>query len=251
MALSLPVHVMSEKLQIDPLITLLTQGEIEIAGRFLWGSNYTFLVEVKNAQEAVTAVYKPSRGERPLWDFSRGTLSAREVAAYLTSQALGWNLVPPTVLRQEGPAGPGSLQLYVDADVEHHYFTFNEEEKQRLRPVALFDLLINNADRKGGHVLMSPDGHIWSIDHGICFHQHDKLRTVIWDFANEFIPDDLLANTETFLRALTDDKELKAKYLKYISDEEFHALIQRTKRVLRERCFPEPFTDRPYPWPMV
>jgi uncharacterized repeat protein (TIGR03843 family) len=241
---------MSE-IQVDPIITVLTQGQIEIAGRFLWGSNYTFLVEVKNAQETVAAVYKPSQGERPLWDFPRNTLAAREVAAYLTSKALGWDLVPPTVLRQEGPAGPGSLQLYVDADVEHHYFTFNDEEKQRLRPVALFDLLINNADRKGGHVLMSPDGHIWSIDHGICFHQNYKLRTVIWDFANEFIPDDLLKDTKALLRVLTNDDKLKREYLKYISMEEFHAFIQRTQRVLAERCFPEPLTDRPYPWPMV
>ena len=182
---------MSETLQVNQILTTLEQGKVDVKGRFLWGSNYTFLVDVTKGKVAIAAVYKPSRGERPLWDFPRGTLAAREVAAYLTSQALGWNLVPPTVLREEGPAGPGSLQLYVDADVEHHYFTFSEDEKQELRHVALFDVLINNADRKGGHVLMSPDGHIWSIDHGVCFHQDNKLRTVIWDFACERIPDEL------------------------------------------------------------
>ncbi|OGO20163.1 MAG: hypothetical protein A2Z14_02225 [Chloroflexi bacterium RBG_16_48_8] len=241
----------SVTLQIDEILTLLTNGKINIVGRFLWGSNYTFLVEVKSTKETIAAVYKPSRGERPLWDFPRGTLAAREVAAYITSQALGWDLVPPTVLRQEGPAGPGSMQLFVDADVEHHYFTFSDEEKQRLRPVALFDVLVNNADRKGGHVLMSPDGHIWSIDHGICFHQEDKLRTVIWDFAYEFIPDDLIADTRAFYRLLLDDEELQHKYIDLLSVEEFQTLILRTERVLEGRCFPEPFIDRPYPWPMV
>jgi uncharacterized repeat protein (TIGR03843 family) len=243
--------MMSEKLQIDQIISILSHGKINVTGRFIWGSNYTFLAEVKSEEEGIAAVYKPSRGERPLWDFPRETLAAREVAAYLTSQALGWDLVPPTVLRKEGPAGPGSLQLYVDADVEHHYFTFSDEEKQRLRPVALFDLLINNADRKGGHVLMSADGHIWSIDHGICFHQEDKLRTVIWDFANEFIPDDLIADTQKFYHLLVNDMELQQRYIDLLSEGEFHALIRRTERVLEDRCFPEPFTDRPYPWPMV
>jgi uncharacterized repeat protein (TIGR03843 family) len=243
--------MMSEKLQIDQIISILSHGKINVTGRFLWGSNYTFLTEVKSEGESVAAVYKPSRGERPLWDFPRETLAAREVAAYLTSQALGWDLVPPTVLRKEGPSGPGSLQLYVDVDVEHHYFTFSDEEKQRLRPVALFDLLINNADRKGGHVLMSPDGHIWSIDHGICFHQEDKLRTVIWDFANEFIPEDLIADTQMFYDRLVNDTELQQRYIDLLSEGEFHALIRRTERMLEDRCFPEPFTDRPYPWPMV
>jgi uncharacterized repeat protein (TIGR03843 family) len=243
--------MMNETLQINQIISILSHGEIKIEGRFVWGSNYTFLVEVKSDEETIAAVYKPSRGERPLWDFPRETLAAREVAAYLTSQELGWDLVPPTILRSEGPAGPGSLQLYVDADVEHHYFNFSEEEKQRLRPVALFDLLINNADRKGGHVLMSPDGHIWSIDHGICFHRADKLRTVIWDFANEFIPDDLIKDTQKFYNSLINNEELQQKYIELLSEEELQALILRTKRILTDRCFPEPFTDRPYPWPMV
>lgn len=245
------VHMMSEILQINQILSTLKQGKMDVTGRFLWGSNYTFLVEVSTGKETLAAVYKPSRGERPLWDFPRGTLAAREVAAYLTSQALGWHLVPPTVLREEGPAGPGSMQLYVDADVEHHYFTFSEDEKQRLRHVALFDVLINNADRKGGHVLMSPDGHIWSIDHGVCFHQDDKLRTVIWDFACESIPDELLVNTQGFYHLLLDDEELQKKYIELLSEKEFEALIRRTARVLEDRCFPEPFTDRPYPWPMV
>jgi uncharacterized repeat protein (TIGR03843 family) len=242
---------MSEILQIDQIIQTLSTGEIKISGRFLWGSNYTFLVEVKYSDITIAAVYKPSKGERPLWDFPPASLAAREVAAYLTSQSLGWDLVPPTVLREDGPVGPGSLQLYVDADVEHHYFTFSEEEKQRLRPIALFDVLINNADRKGGHVLMSPDDHIWSIDHGVCFHQVNKLRTVIWDFACESVPESLLVDTHNFLESLLQERELEDLYLRLISEVEFVALIQRTERILDEAIFPEPITDRPYPWPLV
>jgi len=242
---------MNQILHIDEIHNILTTGEIEITGRFMWGSNYTFLVEVKNLQETIAAVYKPSRGERPLWDFPRATLAAREVAAYLTSQSLGWKLVPPTVLRQDGPAGSGSLQYYVDADVEHHYFTFSEPEKQRLRHVALFDILINNADRKGGHVLMSPDDHIWSIDHGVCFHHHNKLRTVIWDFACEPIPETLLRDTEEFYEKLLSDDGLKERYLDLLSEEEFFALKNRTRLVLEDPFYPEPLSDRPYPWPLV
>ena len=242
---------MNETLEIDQIHDILATGEIEIAGRFMWGSNYTFLAEVKSSDVTIAVVYKPSHGERPLWDFPRASLAAREVAAYLTSQSLGWNLVPPTVLREDGPAGSGSLQLFVDADVEHHYFTFSEDEKQQLRHVALFDVLINNADRKGGHVLMSPDGHIWSIDHGVCFHQDDKLRTVIWDFACEPIPEELLADARVFQEILSNDHSLKRKYLDLISEVEFKALINRTQRVLEERLFPEPISDRPYPWPLV
>jgi uncharacterized repeat protein (TIGR03843 family) len=242
---------MDETLQVDEIQHILSTGEIEISGRFMWGSNYTFLAEVKSDELSIAAVYKPSQGERPLWDFPPASLASREVAAYITSQALGWNLVPPTVLRPDGPVGEGSLQLYVDADVEHHYFTFSEEEKQQLKHVALFDILINNTDRKGGHVLMSPEDHIWSIDHGVCFHRDDKLRTVIWDFASEAIPETLLADVRTFQEKLLNDRDLQDAYLALISEAEFVALVNRTNRVLEDKCFPEPISDRPYPWPLV
>jgi streptogramin lyase len=118
-------------------------------------------------------------------DFPRASLARREVAAYLVSEALGWRLVPPTVYRKDGPIGSGSLQLFIEHDPGYHYFTFSDADRQRLHPVAIFDLLINNADRKGSHLLLDPDGHLWLIDHGLCFHREDKLRTVIWDFAGE------------------------------------------------------------------
>ncbi|MFP3854375.1 MAG: hypothetical protein ACLFWD_08805, partial [Anaerolineales bacterium] len=136
------------------VLTALSEGAFEIEGQFVYGSNYTFLVELTWQQHQLEAVYKPSQGERPLWDFPEGTLAQRETAAYEVCRALDWSYVPPTVLRQDGPAGPGSLQLFVELDPERHYFSMTEAEKERLRPVALFDVLINNADRKGGHVLL-------------------------------------------------------------------------------------------------
>lgn len=235
----------------DETLRVLASGEMALSGRFMWGSNYTFLVGVTQEGTEIPAVYKPSHGERPLRDFDEGTLSAREVAAYITSHALGWDLVPPTVLRTDGLAGPGSVQLYVDADPERHYFTFSEDEKQRLRPVALFDCLINNADRKGGHVLLDPDGHLWLIDHGLCFHVEDKLRTVIWDFADEPIPEALLQDLNRLQTRLRTDAELVAEYRALLSREEIEALSSRAMRLLASGQFPTPDTPRPYPWPLV
>ena len=234
----------------DPL-PILSTGALELKGQFVWGSNYTFLVQASLGSEIVPGVYKPARGERPLWDFPEGTLAQREVAAFVVSRALGWDLVPPTVLRTDGPAGPGSLQLFVDADPERHYFKFSEAEKQRLRPVALFDLLINNADRKGGHVLLGESDHLWLIDHGVCFHVEDKLRTVIWDFVGEPIPGELLAGLRTFRRALKDNAAIQAELAALLSASELAALQARAGRLLRLKRFPPPGAGRPYPWPLV
>jgi uncharacterized repeat protein (TIGR03843 family) len=231
--------------------TILSTGALELKGQFVWGSNYTFLVQTSLGGEVVPAVYKPARGERPLWDFPEGSLAQREVAAYVVSRALGWDLVPPTILRPDGPAGPGSLQLFVDADPERHYFTFTEAEKQRLRPAALFDLLINNADRKGGHVLLGESDHLWLIDHGVCFHVEDKLRTVIWDFVGEPIPRELLAGMRAFRRALEEDASLQAELATLLSSTELSALQARAGRLLRLKRFPPPGAGRPYPWPLV
>ncbi|UCF28040.1 MAG: hypothetical protein JSW42_15705, partial [Chloroflexota bacterium] len=173
------------------ILQILEYGDLDVEGEFLWGSNYTFAVGVNHDNETLQGVYKPTQGERPLWDFPRASLAKREVAAFLVSEALGWKFVPPTVYREDGPFGPGSLQLYVDHDPEYNYFSFHRDDLQRLRPVALFDLLINNADRKGSHILFDPEGHIWLIDHGISFHRDRKLRTVIWDFAGESFSDEL------------------------------------------------------------
>jgi hypothetical protein len=217
----------------------------------MWGSNYTFLVKVESKEEALLAVYKPLRGERPLWDFPPGSLAAREVAAYLTSITLGWDLVPPTVLRDDGPAGPGSLQLYLDIDPEHHYFTFSDEERQRLRPVVAFDVLINNADRKSGHILLGSDDHLWLIDHGVCFHQDYKLRTVAWDFVGESIPEAIMKDLNDFRHRLATDTDLHADYSVLLSQSEIEAMAMRAEQLVSDGLFPEHDGVRPYPWPLV
>ena len=236
----------------DLTITALMDGELTLKGQFVWGSNYTFLVEVAYNEATLTAVYKPRKGERPLWDFPAATLAHREVAAYLVSEALGWGFVPPTVYRRRGPLGPGSLQLFVEHDPEIHFFTMTPEDRQRLRPVALFDLLINNADRKGGHVLRGVEGHLWLIDHGICFHVEEKLRTVIWDFAGEPIPAHLLVDLEAFRQKLGPASELNVALDAHLKRGEIAALAKRTEYFLSTRAFPDPPEDRrPYPWPPV
>ncbi|HZD57989.1 MAG TPA: SCO1664 family protein [Anaerolineales bacterium] len=234
------------------ILTALQQGEVTVKGEFLWGSNYTFSVQVSHEDSTYRAVYKPTRGERPLWDFPRASLARREVAAYLVSEATGWRFVPPTVYRGKGPIGAGSLQLYVEHDPEYNYFNLRDSDRQRLRPVALFDLMINNADRKGSHILFDGDHKIWLIDHGICFHRDAKLRTVIWDFAGEPIPGELCADMTGFLQRVSPKSELAKDLKQFISREEVSALFSRTERLLKFGRFPNPHPNRrPYPWPPV
>ena len=235
----------------EETLTILSTGAIAVEGQFLWGSNFTFLSKVTHPAGELLAVYKPQRGERPLWDFPDGSLAGREVAAWKTSELLGWRLVPPTVLRSDGPLGPGSLQAYLDLDPERHYFTFSESEKERLRPAVVFDLLTNNADRKGGHILIDAPGHIWLIDHGVCFHVEDKLRTVVWDFAGEPIPSPLLRAVEGFGRSLAADAAMQAEFEALLTREEVEALRSRAARIGAAGTFPFPGEGRPYPWPLV
>lgn len=236
----------------EPVLNALEKGELTLMGEFLWGSNYTFSVQIEHEGLSLQGVYKPTRGERPLWDFPRASLARREAAAYRVSEALGWRLVPPTVYRQQAPIGPGSLQLFVEHDPEYHYFNFNEADRQRLRPVALFDLLVNNADRKGSHVLLSPDDHLWLIDHGLCFHREDKLRTVIWDFAGEPIPENLCAALSRFAEALNPGSDLFIELRRWINTDEINALARRARRLVKTGSFPDPSPNRrPYPWPPV
>ena len=234
------------------ILEALQKGQMTVLGEFLWGSNYTFSVKVEYEGQAYQSVYKPTRGERPLWDFPRSSLAKREVAAYLVSEFLGWKLVPPTVYRKDGPVGQGSLQIYVEHNPEYHYFTFNDVDRQRLRPVALFDLLINNADRKGSHVLFDEQDHIWLIDHGICFHREEKLRTVIWDFAGEPLPLDLCMALERLIQNLGPGCDLANSLAPYLNREEISALGYRAKALISSGKFPDPHPNRrPYPWPPV
>jgi len=227
----------------------LQDGEIELHGQFLLGSNYTFLVNVQHAGRTIQAVYKPMRGEQPLWDFPEASLAGREVAAYLVSEALGFHFVPFTTLRDDGPYGPGSFQQYIPYDPNYHYFSFSPEDRQRLQPVALFDLLVNNADRKGSHLLIEEDSDsLWLIDHGLCFHEDDKLRTVIWDFAGEAIPPGLLTLIESLRSGLPAD--LLAALQSYLSPGELVALESRARKLLNAPVFPSPPEDRrAYPYP--
>jgi uncharacterized repeat protein (TIGR03843 family) len=234
----------------ETLHSVLLRGEITLQGQFMLGSNYTFLVNVSNEEQVVPVVYKPSKGEQPLWDFPENSLAWREVAAYLVSEALGWNFVPYTLLRDEGPFGPGSLQQYIDYNPNYHYFTFKDEDKARLRPVVLFDLLINNADRKGSHVIIQKRTRkIFLIDHGLCFHEEDKLRTVIWDFAGESIPSELIADIEKFREALSTP-DLRSTLELYLTSAELAALEARAAALITSGVFPPlPKDRRAFPYP--
>ena len=228
----------------EHLRTTLQCGDYTLKGQFVLGSNYTFLVEVNHEGATYPAVYKPSRGEQPLWDFPENTLALREVAAYLVSEALGFHIVPFTTLRDDGPHGSGSLQQFIEYDPEYHYFSFSVEDRQLLKPVVLFDILCNNADRKGSHVFFEKDTHqLYAIDHGICFHEEDKLRTVLWDFSGQKIPEDLLV-------PLSGIKSLLPSLEPYLASRERSALCSRAESLIKKGVFPrQPRDRRAMPWP--
>jgi len=229
-------------------------GTFHLKGQFVYSSNYTFLVDVEDQHglERIQAVYKPARGERPLWDFPEDTLAHRETAAYLVSEALGWHFVPPTVFREDGPLGAGSLQLFIPHDPEHHYFNFSKDERSLLRQVVFFDMLVNNADRKAGHLLIDEQKKLWLIDHGICFHVEDKLRTVIWDYAGQRIPARLRKDVGNLFARLQEDDAVRYQLIEHLSEEELGALVLRAGRLSKLRTFSLPPNDRPaYPWPPV
>ncbi|HEV7887957.1 MAG TPA: SCO1664 family protein [Acidimicrobiales bacterium] len=212
-----------------------------------WSSNATFLATVSLDGVDMPAIYKPHRGERPLWDFPDG-LYLREAAAYVLSDVLGWGVVPETVVRVDGPLGPGSFQRFVPADFSEHYYTLLEDEARHdaLKVIAAFDLVANNADRKSGHCLLGEDGRIWGIDQGLCFHVEPKLRTVMWDFGGEAVPDALLDD----LRRL--DSAPLERLCPCLSDAEVRAVAKRARAVVRSGLFPNPPQDhRAYPWPLV
>lgn len=252
----------------DDLAPRLRSAPLEIVGRFGAASNATLLVRLRDrdppplpdplevgelAGEGL-AVYKPERGEAPLWDFPAGTLHRREVAAYAVSAALDWGLVPVTVRRGDGPHGPGSVQRFVPHDPEQHYFRLLEEGgraiRAQLRRVAVFDLVIDNADRKGGHVLLERGTRrIRAIDHGVTFHAERKLRTVMWDFAGE----DVDAALRREVGGLADelDADLGDRLGGLLSSTEIEALRRRAETVAGLASFPFPEGPRPYPWPLL
>lgn len=234
------------------VLLALQKGEFDLQGQFLSGSNYTFLGKLHYEGICLEIVYKPVRGEQPLWDFPHGSLARREVAAYLVSEALGWDLVPPTIFRKNGPLGQGSLQQYIEHDPNDHYFNFEEKDRQRLRPVVLFDIVLNNADRKGGHILRDSQDHLWLIDHGLCFHSEDKLRTVIWDFSGEPVPEELLYDLLKLHDQLQEGQEMYSALQPYLRVSEINAMARRILRLVDLESFPlPPSSRRSYPWPPV
>lgn len=240
------------QLTTERALELLKHGTIEIEGVVQWSSNYTFVARVHDDVGETYAIYKPARGERPLWDFDEGTLCKREVAAYLLSALLGWPNIPPTVLRRDAPQGIGSLQLYIEAEEREHFFTLRADYRDEMKRIAIFDALTNNTDRKSGHVLLGRDGKVWAIDHGVTFHEDPKLRTVIWDFVGQPIPEELIRDLcdlqEKFLHRDERLKELR----EYLSPSEVTAMRGRLNELIGARVFPDLPTDWPHiPWPPV
>jgi hypothetical protein len=231
----------------DEARTLLLDGQIDLEGRMLDASNVTLVGAIRTATLAAECVYKPVAGERPLWDFPDGTLAGREVSAYLVSEATGWRVVPPTVLR-DGPFGPGMVQLWVDGDASVDLAAFVRRDLPALRRMAVFDAVINNADRKGGHIIPTADGHVYGVDHGICFSVDPKLRTLLWRWAGK----PLTTEAVEVLERLTDDLlgDLGEQLHEHLTRREVRRTQQRVAELLRTGRHPEPSGEWPaLPWP--
>ena len=227
-------------------LDILTHGEIDVEGRMPYSSNGTFLVTLTLDDDSMRAIYKPLRGERPLWDFPAG-LFKREIAAYRLSAAMGFDLVPLTIER-DGPGGIGSLQAFVDADFTEHYFTLYESRPDlhdQFRRLVAFDIVANNTDRKSGHCLVDASSHVWAIDNGLCFAADFKLRTVIWEFGGEPIPVDVI----DAVRTVADSPPIEVAAL--LDDDEIEAMIERAMMLAEGGMFPIDSTGRRYPWPVV
>lgn len=232
------------------VLEILSSGALEVLGLMPYSSNYVFLADVFLADDKVQAVYKPRRGERPLWDFPRGTLAARELASYLVSEAGGWGIVPPTVLRGNAPLGSGSLQHFISHDLDRHYLTM-EDRLEEFEAFAAFDIVINNADRKSGHAIEDAVGKLWAVDHGLSFNVEDKLRTVIWEFAGEPVAAEQRARLETLAGKLKDEAGLREALAGLLSVEEIAATAGRTSRLLEVGCYPAPDSQYRLPWPLI
>ncbi len=236
----------------ERVLHLLTHGEIEVEGLIPSSSNATLLVTVRDNELATLAIYKPQGGERPLWDFPYGTLGLREVAAYLVCEAAGWDMVPPTVLRQ-GPHELGSVQFFVHARQDAHFFTIQDDPSYlvELQRLAAFDVIANNADRKSGHCLVDLQGRLWAIDNALTFHAEPKLRTVIWRFAGQPLPDHVLADLRALHDMLGRDSQLEVALHRLLNEDEVAALHRRLKSLIEDGHFPSPGEGRVLPWPLV
>ena len=238
---------MTVTLELDEVLRLLREGELTVEGRLVDASNATLYCSAALDGTTVAVVYKPVRGERPLWDFPDGTLAGREVSAYLVSQATGWDVVPPTVLR-EGPFGPGMCQLWVDVDERVDLPVLARSDHPDLRRMAVLDAVINNADRKGGHLLPREDGRVQGVDHGICFSVEDKLRTLLWQWRGKRLTDEAVEVLSS-LRAQLEGPLGEALH-QLLTRAEVRATIARVDRLLATGRHPHPSQDWPaIPWP--
>ncbi|WP_448619295.1 SCO1664 family protein [Geodermatophilus sp. URMC 65] len=226
---------------------LLLGGAIDLEGRMLDASNVTLVGYIRTGELEAECVYKPVAGERPLWDFPDGTLAGREVSAALVSEATGWRVVPPTVLR-DGPFGPGMVQLWVDGDPDVDLAAFVRSDDPGLRRMAVFDAVVNNADRKGGHIIPTSDGHVYGVDHGICFSVDPKLRTLLWRWAGQPLPAEALEVLEKLSGDLMGD--LGDQLHEHLTRREVRRTQQRVAELLRSGRHPQPNGDWPaLPWP--
>jgi uncharacterized repeat protein (TIGR03843 family) len=233
-------------------LDLLSSGRLEVAGRLVDASNVTMYCKVEGDAGEVACVYKPVAGERPLWDFPEGSLAGREVAAYAVSRAAGWDVVPPTVYR-EGPFGPGMCQLWIDIDESVDLVALaRRSDSQALRKMAVFDAVVNNADRKIGHLLPDPDGHLYGCDHGVCFGADYKLRTVLWQWRGKRLPGSAVAALERLDVLLGADGELAAELSRWLEPEELDATRARVALLIEHKVHPFPPADWPaVPWPPI
>ena len=234
----------------EEALPILRDGEVVGGQQIPWSSNYTFLLRIDAGPgRFLRAVYKPKAGERPLYDFPSGTLYRREYAAYLLGRAIGWPPVPQTLIR-EGPYGVGSMQLYVESDPRITYFDLVSEHEDEFSRFAAFDLVANNADRKGGHCVLGADGTIWSIDHGLTFHPDFKVRTVMLESWGAPLPEGLLPDLGSLADRLSSSDGLGDELREHLTDEEVDGLLRRTEAVLAEPVFPRLDPRRNVPWPL-
>jgi len=237
-------------------LDLLASGRLEVEGRLTAASNATLYCTIsprgRNTAVAGNCVYKPVAGERPLWDFPTGTLAGREVAAYAISRAAGFDVVPPTVMR-DGPFGPGMCQLWIDYDTSVDLIALSRRtDHGGLRDMAVFDAVINNADRKIGHLLPVPEGHLYGCDHGVCFAEDYKLRTVLWQWRGKSLPRHSVEALRRLYTQLDPDSPLMTELATLVSSDEIDAMKIRVDTLLKHRVHPYPPTDWPaIPWPPV
>ncbi len=237
---------------MEDVKALLEKGEFTDCKLLPIGSNYTYLATITHGPYEAKAVYKPQSGEMPLWDYPSGTLYLREYASFLVSQAMGWCFVPTTIIR-EGPYGIGAVQLFIEAEHNQHYFTFKDQCRHDVQRIAVFDAITNNGDRKAGHCLKGADGRIWGIDHGLTFHYQHRLRTVIWDFQGQQIPDGIIKDLEEFRSALrSSNNPLVFELGKLLTRVEVEAFLKRLDTTISSRVFPTMDGGRRNtPWPPV